>query len=215
MIGGWGGGVRTDAARTSADPPGACLARYGRFVTIWCAWVGSRAECSTALTPRRRQAVFEQRMATLGYATDGADTSTAAMVGTTAAVRWLMRGKAIQAWGGPCKGPSYNKGEDWIPTSPQRPHPTLCRVHQRPFGLQHGRRGGPDQLLLIPLSRDGTTTSTPKGLAPPSGTAACGAFERSLQVEIVDRGRVRRFLAAHPRTRQILSVTMGMPNRVG
>jgi hypothetical protein len=32
-----------------------------------------------------RTAVFDQRMATLGYATDGTDTSTAAMVGTTAA----------------------------------------------------------------------------------------------------------------------------------
>jgi hypothetical protein len=32
-----------------------------------------------------RQAVFDQRMATLGYATDGSDTSTAATVGTTAA----------------------------------------------------------------------------------------------------------------------------------
>jgi hypothetical protein len=32
-----------------------------------------------------RQAVFAQRMATLGYAVDGTDTSTAAMVGTTAA----------------------------------------------------------------------------------------------------------------------------------
>jgi hypothetical protein len=32
-----------------------------------------------------RQTAFQQRMATLGYATDGTDTSTAAMVGTTAA----------------------------------------------------------------------------------------------------------------------------------
>ena len=31
-----------------------------------------------------RQAAFDQRMATLGYATDGSDTSTAATVGTTA-----------------------------------------------------------------------------------------------------------------------------------
>jgi hypothetical protein len=41
------------------------------------------------------------------------------------------------------------------------------------------------------------------------GCAACGASERSLQAKIVDRGRVRRFLAAHPRARQVLSVTMG------
>jgi hypothetical protein len=34
------------------------------------------------------------------------------------AVRWLMRGKTIQAWGGPYKGPSYIKGEDWIPYQP-------------------------------------------------------------------------------------------------
>jgi Domain of unknown function (DUF6851)/VCPO second helical-bundle domain len=34
------------------------------------------------------------------------------------AVRWLMRGKTIQAWGGPYKGPSYIKGEDWIPYFP-------------------------------------------------------------------------------------------------
>jgi hypothetical protein len=34
------------------------------------------------------------------------------------AVRWLMRGKIIQAWGGPYKGPSYIKGEDWIPYQP-------------------------------------------------------------------------------------------------
>jgi hypothetical protein len=34
------------------------------------------------------------------------------------AVRWLMRGKIIQAWGGPYKGPSYIKGEDWIPYFP-------------------------------------------------------------------------------------------------
>jgi hypothetical protein len=33
-------------------------------------------------------------------------------------VRWLMRGKTIQAWGGPYKGPSYIKGEDWIPYQP-------------------------------------------------------------------------------------------------
>jgi hypothetical protein len=34
------------------------------------------------------------------------------------AVRWLQRGKIIQAWGGPYKGPSYIKGEDWIPYRP-------------------------------------------------------------------------------------------------
>jgi hypothetical protein len=34
------------------------------------------------------------------------------------AVRWLMRGKIIQAWGGPYKGPSYIRGEDWIPYFP-------------------------------------------------------------------------------------------------
>ena len=34
------------------------------------------------------------------------------------AVRWLMRGKTIQAWGGPYKGPSSIKGEDWIPYQP-------------------------------------------------------------------------------------------------
>ena len=34
------------------------------------------------------------------------------------AVRWLYRGKVIQAWGGPYKGPSYIKGEDWIPYRP-------------------------------------------------------------------------------------------------
>jgi hypothetical protein len=34
------------------------------------------------------------------------------------AVRWLMKGKTIQAWGGPYKGPSYIKGEDWIPYQP-------------------------------------------------------------------------------------------------
>jgi hypothetical protein len=34
------------------------------------------------------------------------------------AVRWLMRGKTIQAWGGPYKGPSYIKGEEWIPYQP-------------------------------------------------------------------------------------------------
>jgi hypothetical protein len=34
------------------------------------------------------------------------------------AVRWLMRGKTIQAWGGPYQGPSYIKGEDWIPYQP-------------------------------------------------------------------------------------------------
>ena len=42
------------------------------------------------------------------------------------AVRWLMRGKIIQAWGGPYKGPSYIKGEDWIPYQPPNdpPHPS-------------------------------------------------------------------------------------------
>jgi hypothetical protein len=121
------------------------------------------------LFPARR-AVFEDRMATLGYATDGSDTSTAATVAARAlervrpvvsrrdantidkdarmffalnnalldasitawdgkrnwdsvrpitAVRWLMRGKIIQAWGGPYKGPSYIKGGDWIPSSPR------------------------------------------------------------------------------------------------
>jgi hypothetical protein len=34
------------------------------------------------------------------------------------AVRWLQRGKIIQAWGGPYKGPSYIRGEDWIPYRP-------------------------------------------------------------------------------------------------
>jgi hypothetical protein len=34
------------------------------------------------------------------------------------AVRWLRKGKIIQAWGGPYKGPSYIKGEDWIPYRP-------------------------------------------------------------------------------------------------
>jgi hypothetical protein len=34
------------------------------------------------------------------------------------AVRWLQRGKIIQAWSGPYKGPSYIKGEDWIPYRP-------------------------------------------------------------------------------------------------
>jgi hypothetical protein len=34
------------------------------------------------------------------------------------AVRWLMKDKIIQAWGGPYKGPSYIKGEDWIPYQP-------------------------------------------------------------------------------------------------
>jgi hypothetical protein len=34
------------------------------------------------------------------------------------AVRWLQRGKIIQAWGGPYKGSSYIKGEDWIPYRP-------------------------------------------------------------------------------------------------
>jgi hypothetical protein len=34
------------------------------------------------------------------------------------AVRFLLKGKIIQAWGGPYKGPSYIKGEDWIPYRP-------------------------------------------------------------------------------------------------
>jgi hypothetical protein len=34
------------------------------------------------------------------------------------AVRWLRRGKIIQAWGGPYQGPSYIRGEDWIPYRP-------------------------------------------------------------------------------------------------
>jgi hypothetical protein len=34
------------------------------------------------------------------------------------AVRWLYKDKIIQAWGGPYKGPSYIKGEDWIPYRP-------------------------------------------------------------------------------------------------
>ena len=34
------------------------------------------------------------------------------------AVRWLQRGRIIQAWGGPYKGPSYIKGEDWLPYRP-------------------------------------------------------------------------------------------------
>jgi hypothetical protein len=34
------------------------------------------------------------------------------------AVRWLRKGQIIQAWGGPYKGPSYIKGEDWIPYRP-------------------------------------------------------------------------------------------------
>jgi hypothetical protein len=38
--------------------------------------------------------------------------------GPFSAVRWLQRGKIIQAWGGPYKGPSYIKGENWIPYRP-------------------------------------------------------------------------------------------------
>jgi Domain of unknown function (DUF6851)/VCPO second helical-bundle domain len=34
------------------------------------------------------------------------------------AVRYLRKGQIIQAWGGPYKGPSYIKGEDWIPYRP-------------------------------------------------------------------------------------------------
>jgi hypothetical protein len=34
------------------------------------------------------------------------------------AVRWLRKGQVIQAWGGPYKGPSYIKGEDWLPYQP-------------------------------------------------------------------------------------------------
>jgi hypothetical protein len=34
------------------------------------------------------------------------------------AVRYVNRGKIIQAWGGPYKGPSYIRGEDWIPYRP-------------------------------------------------------------------------------------------------
>jgi hypothetical protein len=34
------------------------------------------------------------------------------------AVRFLRRGQIIQAWGGPYKGPSYIRGEDWIPHRP-------------------------------------------------------------------------------------------------
>ena len=34
------------------------------------------------------------------------------------AVRWLYRDKTIQAWGGPYKGPSYIKGQDWLPYQP-------------------------------------------------------------------------------------------------
>jgi hypothetical protein len=43
------------------------------------------------------------------------------------AVRWLNRGKTIQAWGGPYQGPSYIKGEDWIPFQPPTdPTPTFA-----------------------------------------------------------------------------------------
>jgi hypothetical protein len=34
------------------------------------------------------------------------------------AIRWLYKDKIIQAWGGPYKGPSYIKGEDWLPYRP-------------------------------------------------------------------------------------------------
>jgi len=34
------------------------------------------------------------------------------------AIRWLQRGKILQAWGGPYKGPSYIKGEEWLPYRP-------------------------------------------------------------------------------------------------
>jgi hypothetical protein len=34
------------------------------------------------------------------------------------AVRWLRKGQVIQAWGGPYQGPSYIKGEDWLPYQP-------------------------------------------------------------------------------------------------
>ena len=34
------------------------------------------------------------------------------------AVRYLYRGKIIQAWGGPYKGPAYIRAEDWIPYRP-------------------------------------------------------------------------------------------------
>ena len=63
------------------------------------------------------------------------------------AVRWLMKGKTIQAWGGPYKGPSYIKGEDWIPYQPPNdPTPPFAEYTSGPFHLQHGRRRGPDRL---------------------------------------------------------------------
>jgi hypothetical protein len=34
------------------------------------------------------------------------------------AIRWLYKDKIIQAWGGPYQGPSYIKGQDWIPYRP-------------------------------------------------------------------------------------------------
>ncbi len=62
------------------------------------------------------------------------------------AIRFLYRGKIIQAWGGPYTGPVLHQGGglDPVPAC-ERGEPAIRRVRLRPLHLQHGRRPGADQ----------------------------------------------------------------------
>ena len=58
-----------------------------------------------------------------------------------------MRGKTIQAWGGPYKGPSYITGEDWIPYQPPNdPTPPFAEYISGHSTFSWPRGRGPDRL---------------------------------------------------------------------
>jgi hypothetical protein len=99
-----------------------------------------------------RQGVFDQRMATLGYATDGTDTSTAAAVGTTAgqAVLDLRHGDGSNQLNGYADTSGYQPVNSWdkivdadrwqplcVPTPP--PGATTCAGRVQPFLTPHWR----------------------------------------------------------------------------
>jgi hypothetical protein len=93
------------------------------------------------------------------------------------AVRWLQRGKIIQACGGPCQGPAYVKGEDWIPyrpaNDPAPPFAEYASGHSTFSGAAaevltgFTGRGNFELKVTIPAgsSRDEPRTATRRGVA--------------------------------------------------
>ena len=102
-----------------------------------------------------RQGVFDQRMATLGYVTDGSDSSTPAEVGRMAAqavldFRHADGSNQLNGYTDPCEPACYQPGNTWdkildadrwqplcVPTPP--PGATSCAGRVQPFLTPHWR----------------------------------------------------------------------------